>query len=339
MGRRTVVGGLADSAGVPVGPFPPLGGGERAGQDAVDAADGAGLHRVAYMRATPVQPAIVAGPRAPAAQARTSAGLSGDDRGAAVPQDDQAVCGERLQGVPDDAGPDALQGAQLGDRWQFVARGEGPGPNGLGQRRGDLLPGRARVARVDRQHRDVAMLDEWPAGAGHVAAALELRVQLVENGAAHLSHLHRPEGGLDGAPDEPLVGLPRGHVPLRDGCVLVHQLRHGGAGLGRSALGCLLEQPAELDLRLLLGLDGGLEANRPPGERIGPGVHGDPERPARQLLYVTLSNSRHSNTVTRTSDIRSTKRSTDRTSAELKPYLTWERFSRLALTWENGAWR
>ena len=30
-----------------------------------------------------------------------------------MPHDDQAVRGERLQGVPDDAGPDALQGAQV----------------------------------------------------------------------------------------------------------------------------------------------------------------------------------------------------------------------------------
>jgi hypothetical protein len=35
--------------------------------------------------------------------------------------------------------------------------------------------------------------------------------------------------------------------------------------------------PAELDMQLLFGLDGGLEAYRAPGERVGPGVYGDPE--------------------------------------------------------------
>ena len=104
-----------------------------------------------------------------------------------------------------------------------------------------------RIARVDRQHRDVAVLDERPAGAGQVAAALELRVQLVEDRAAHLPHLHRPEGGLDGAADEPLVGLPRGHVPLRDRRVLVHQLRHGGAGLGvRPSEASLSSRPSSM---------------------------------------------------------------------------------------------
>ena len=255
MGWRDRGGRLGRLGGVPVGPLPPLGGGERAGQDAVDTADGAGLHRVADVRTAPGPAAVVAGTRPPPAQARITAGLSGNDRGAAVPHDDQAVRGERLQGVPDDAGPDALQGAHLGDRRQLVARGEDPGPDGIGQRCRDLLPGRAGVAWVDRQHRDIAVLDERLARAGQVAAALELRVQLVEDGAAHLPHLHVPQGGLDGTADEPLVGLPRGHVPLRDRRVLVHELRHGRARLGRAAFGCFLEQPAELDARLLLGLD------------------------------------------------------------------------------------
>jgi len=68
-----------------------------------------------------------------------------------------------------------------------------------------------------------------------------------------------------------------------------HELCDGDAGLGRAAFGRFVEQPTELDVRLLLGLDGGLEPDRAPGERIGPGVHGDPERPARQLLYVTFA--------------------------------------------------
>jgi hypothetical protein len=47
-----------------------------------------------------------------------------------VSDDDQAVRGERLQGVPDDAGPDAPQSIQLGDRRQLVARGENLSPRG-----------------------------------------------------------------------------------------------------------------------------------------------------------------------------------------------------------------
>jgi hypothetical protein len=44
-----------------------------------------------------------------------------------------------------------------------------------------------------------------------------------------------------------------------------------------------------LDARLLLRLGRGLEADGTPGERVGPDVDGDAERPARQLLYVTLA--------------------------------------------------
>jgi hypothetical protein len=91
----------------------------------------------------------VAGTGAPSAQARIVAGRSGYDRGAAVSRDDQAVGGERLQRVPDNAGPDALQGAQLSDRRQLVAGREDPGPDGLCERLSDLLPGRAGVVRVD----------------------------------------------------------------------------------------------------------------------------------------------------------------------------------------------
>jgi hypothetical protein len=66
----------------------------------------------------------------------------------------------------------------------------------------------------------------------------------------------------------------------------------GHAGLGGAAFGCFLEQPAELDVGLLLGSDRGFQADRAPGERVGPGVHVDTERPARQLLYVTFGNPR-----------------------------------------------
>ena len=92
---------------------------------------------------------------------------------------------------------------------------------------------------------------------------------------ADFAHLQVPERGLDGAANEALVGLPRGHIRWSDGRVLVQEFGHGRIGLWRAAFRCLLEQPAELDVGLLLGLGGGLEADLAPGERVGPDVHGD----------------------------------------------------------------
>jgi hypothetical protein len=57
----------------------------------------------------------------------------------------------------------------------------------------------------------------------------------------------------------PFVGLPCGHVPWRDRRILFQQLGHGRAGLGGAAFGGLLKEPAGLDVRLLLGLGGGLD--------------------------------------------------------------------------------
>ena len=56
---------------------------------------------------------------------------------------------------------------------------------------------------------------------------------------------------------------------------------------------------AELDLRLLLRPGSGLEADLSPGQRIDTGVHDRPERPARQLLYVTSGDPRHDDIVRR----------------------------------------
>ena len=220
--------------------------------------------------------------------------------------------------------PWPLQDAQLSDRRQFVARGEDPRLNSLCERLSDLQPGWARVARVDNQDRHVAVLGERPAGAGQVAAALQLRVQLVEDGAAHLPHLHGPEGRLDRAADESLVGLPRGHVPRRDRRVLIQQLGHGGIRLGSAAFRRFLEQPAQLDVGLLLGLGGGLEADLPLGDRIDPGVHPGAPRSARQLLNATFGDSRHTSRIGRISDIRSTNRSTSRERIRPKDPLNWE---------------
>ena len=120
-------------------------------------------------------------------------------------------------------------------------RGEAAGLNGLGEHIGDLLRGRAAVASPDRQDRDVAVLGERPAGASQVAAALQPRVQLVEDGAADLAHLQVPEGRLDGAADESLVGLPRRYVPWSDQRVLIQERRDGRGGLRGAALRGILQ--------------------------------------------------------------------------------------------------
>jgi hypothetical protein len=184
------------------------------------------------MRAATGPLAVVAGTGAPADRARITTRLSGDDRVAAVPHQDQAVGGQRFESCPDDAGTDALRGAQFGDRWQLITGGEAAGLDGLGEHIGDLLGGRAAVASFNHQGWDVAVLDERPSGAGQVAAALQPGVQLVEDGAADLPHLDMPQSGLDGAADEALVGLPRGYVPRSDQRVLIQELCDGRGGLG-----------------------------------------------------------------------------------------------------------
>ena len=126
MGWRIVVGGLADSAGL------------RSVHSQRCAAANA-PDRMLWM------PRIVLGfigwqtcGRHPAAGSRGQGraacgsgggsllGFSGHDRGPALPDDDQAVRGECLQGVPDDTGADALQGDQLGNRRQLVAGARNP---------------------------------------------------------------------------------------------------------------------------------------------------------------------------------------------------------------------
>ena len=149
---------------------------------------------MADVRAAPGALAVVAGTGTSADRARITAGLSGDDRVAAVPHEDQAVGGQRFESCPDDAGSDALRGAQFGDRWQLIAGARRPDWMASASIIGDLLRGRAAVAGVDHQRRDVAVLGERPAGAGQVAAALQPRVQLVEDGAADLPHLHGARG-------------------------------------------------------------------------------------------------------------------------------------------------
>ena len=140
-------------------------------------------------------------------------------------------------------------------------------------------------------------------------------------GPRTLPYLQVPQSGLDGAADESLICLPRGHIPRSDRRVLVQQLGHGSVRLGRAAFRRFLEQSAKLDVGLLLGLGGGLEADLAPGERIGPDVYGDTERPARQLLYVTFGNPGHTSRVTLRGDIRPTEGG----PVGCLPLLTWSR--------------
>ena len=121
---------------------------------------------MADVRTAPCQPTVVARAGRPPAQARITAGLTGDDRRAAVSHDDQAVRGERLQGVPDDAGADALQRIHLGDRRQFVAWDEDP--SRIASVSVAVTCAHAGGARVNRQHRDITVLDKWLAHAGQV---------------------------------------------------------------------------------------------------------------------------------------------------------------------------
>jgi len=57
------------------------------------------------------------------------------------------------------------------------------------------------------------MLDEGLAGAREVAASHQSGVQRVQQRAADLADLRRPEGGFDGPADIAEVAFPSGHVP------------------------------------------------------------------------------------------------------------------------------
>jgi hypothetical protein len=79
----------------------------------------------------------------------------------------------------------------------------------------------------------------------------------------------------------------RGDVPPRDRNAPVEQLGDGDLRVGLPPCPGEYEQPAELDLRLDLGLAGLPEAELAAGQRILPGVRLGTPRPAQQLLYVT----------------------------------------------------
>ena len=98
---------------------------------------------------------------------------------------------------------------------------------------------------------------------------------------------------------------------------------------------CLLEQPAELDLRRLFGLAGLPQPGLAARQRVGPAVDLYLPGAGRQLLYVPGRPLTHDITVTRTTDARSTSRST---TTLIKTMFYLVRFSRLGLACGNGVW-
>src|SRR5690348_13269114 len=119
-----------------------------------------------------------------------------------------------------------------------------------------------------------------------------------------------PERRLDNTPDVRLISLPRRQVPVGDIGVLIHELGHGCVRLRLASCRGLLEQLAELDLRRPFGLTGLPQPDLAARQRISPAVDLHPPRPAGQLLYVSGRPLTHDITVTRTTDTRSTSRST-----------------------------
>jgi hypothetical protein len=88
-------------------------------------------------------------------------------------------------------------------------------------------------------------------------------------------------------PGEPVGSpwvAPQGSVPTQETTLRIAAWHDANGADSRTDL--IMKGSAELDVRLLLGLDGGLATNSAPGEGIGPGLYGDLEQPAWQLLYV-----------------------------------------------------
>ena len=162
---------------------------------------------------------------------------------------------------------------------------------------GGLLPLGPRVITVRSQVRHVPVLGEGLAHTREVAAPHQAGVEGVQQGSAYLPHLHGPDCRGDGPADVPEVALPGGQISTGDRKVLVEQLGHGDIGFGRTAFGRFLQQPAEIEVRLLLGPDGGLEANCAAGERVGPGVHLHAPGSAGESLYVSGRSPSHDVTV------------------------------------------
>jgi len=125
------------------------------------------------------------------------------------------------------------------------------------------------------------VLGEWPAGAREVAAPAQPRVQRVQHRPAELPQFHLTQRGQDRAPDIALVGFPSGWVELGDRHVLLQQVGKGGAGLRPPPDGRLLQQLAQQDQGLLLGLRRLPMPQLSAGQRIGARVYVNPVGAAR----------------------------------------------------------
>jgi hypothetical protein len=128
-------------------------------------------------------------------------------------------------------------------------------------------------------------------------AALESDVERVEAVRADLAGLGLTEHRPDDPADVALVGHPGGLGELGHLEVAVQDPAERGVPLrGLVALG-LPEEPAErLGSRRLVGACLAQDP-RLAGDRVGPGVHLDAQRPAGKLLYVTLSCLHHGGNV------------------------------------------
>ncbi len=240
---------LGRLSGVPGDPLPALRRREGAGQDAVDVPDRLRRHRLAHMRlASGALAVMVAVARSPAGSPVCHC-VTGYDRSAALAYDDKSFLGEDRQSVLQGRHWHVLQVAHLAYRGQRFARREHPGADRVPDRVRHLLPGRLTAGRIDNEDWHVPVLGEPLAGTPGIAAALQLRVEQVEQGPADLADLQVPESGLDHPPDVELVRLPGRQVPVGDFRIPVHELGHGGIRLGLASRRGLLEQFAERYLR------------------------------------------------------------------------------------------
>ena len=213
--------------------------------------------------------------------------ISGHDRSPALTDDDQALVGHTATACCKVATGTPCE--------TLISRTEGSGSPGtsipeviesLSVSATCRQAGR-RVSGRTCEDRHIPVLSEPLPRASRIAAAPQLGVKQIEQGAAYLPDLQMPKSGLDHPPDIDLVRLPGGQVPLGNFGIPVHQLGHGDVRFGLAARVGLLEQLAELDLRGPLGLAGLPKPDFLTRKRVSPGVNLDAPGPARQLLYVS----------------------------------------------------
>jgi hypothetical protein len=142
------------------------------------------------------QLAIVTASRTP--RSATVAGrlrFSSDYRSTAMPKDYQPLISQDGKGVLDGRCAHSLEVVQFTNGGERLACRQLPGRDSVPQSARGLLPARPGVRRVRDQDRDMTVLGERPARTGWVAAPLQPRIQLIQDGAAHLADLEVPERG------------------------------------------------------------------------------------------------------------------------------------------------